>query len=236
MKTSAYFFAPRAGRATCSFNVTAHFLGRITLSLALVLILSTQAFAQIGQEDPSQETLLGGELRSSGYGAVSMKFTPIQGQLGTLVGGYGGWLINKTLLIGGGGYGLITNIPASAAANLPGRSLSLGYGGIVLEYIGMSDRVFHYGVQTMIGWGGASYYTPRTGNQFNNPRTFIEPNASSGIFVVEPTVYAELNVLKWLRLNLGGGYRFVSGVDMPGLSNADLSNYSITLQLKFGTF
>lgn len=184
------------------------------------------------EEEESGETaeaLLQGPLRSSGYGALSMKFTPIQGQFGTMLGGYGGWFINKTLLIGGGGYGLATAIPASER---PGANISLGYGGFVVEYVGNSDKVFHYAVQTLIGWGGVGTY-PQRGFTFSSPYPEFRV---SPIFVVEPSVLAELNLTKFLRLAVGAGYRFASGIDLEGISNADISTFSMIVNLKFGSF
>lgn len=176
-------------------------------------------------DDESAEALFAGPLRSSGYGAFSTKFTPIQGQFGTMIGGYGGWFINKALLIGGGGYGLTTNIPATQR---PGESISFGYGGIVLEYVGASDKVFHYAVQTMIGWGGVGFYRPRD-------FSFSSRNTSP-VMVIEPSLMAELNITNFLRLSVGGGYRFVTGVELSGLTNADMSGVSAMVNIKFGSF
>jgi hypothetical protein len=47
---------------------------------------------------------------------------------------------------------------------------------------------------------------------------------------------AELNITNFLRLALGGGYRFVTGVDISGLTNADVSGASLSLNFKFGGF
>ena len=188
------------------------------------------AFAQTPSktnDDEGAEALFSGPLRSSGYGAVSTKFTPIQGQFGTMIGGYGGWFINKTLLIGGGGYGLTTNLTTPSRI---GENISFGYGGIVLEYVGASDKVFHYAVQTMVGWGGVGFYRPRDFSSLTS-RSNVSP-----VLVIEPSLMAELNITNFLRLALGGGYRFVTGVDISGLTNADVSGVALSLNFKFGGF
>ena len=38
------------------------------------------------------------------------------------------------------------------------------------------------------------------------------------------------------RLNVGAGYRFVSGLDLASLENSDLSSFSGVLEFKFGSF
>lgn len=177
-------------------------------------------------DEPEGEALFNGPLRSTGYGALGFKFTPIQGNFGTMLGGYGGWFINKTLLIGGGGYGLTSQISSTTRT---GQNISFGYGGIVLEYVGLSDKVFHYAVQGFVGWGGAGFYTP---GRFTN----FDRSATTGLMVFEPSVLAELNVTNFLRVSAGGGYRIVTGSTLEGLSNADLSSYSISLNIKFGSF
>jgi hypothetical protein len=56
------------------------------------------------------------------------------------------------------------------------------------------------------------------------------------VFVIEPSLLAELNVTNFLRLAVGGGYRFATGVELSGLTNADLSGVSVSVNLKFGSF
>ncbi len=49
------------------------------------------------------ETLVSGELESSGFGAPVVKFTQIDCKFGLLVVGCGGWIMNHTFIIGGCG-------------------------------------------------------------------------------------------------------------------------------------
>ena len=67
------------------------------------ILLTGMTFSQ-------EETLLSGKLQSGGFGAPTVKFTLIDGLGAVLVGGYGGWLINHSFLIGVGGYGLANAI------------------------------------------------------------------------------------------------------------------------------
>jgi hypothetical protein len=56
--------------------------------------------------------------------------------------------------------------------------------------------------------------------------------------VAEPMLFVELNVIKWVRVCVGGGYRYVEGVDgsRVNLNSCDLRGASAELQLKFGFF
>ena len=54
------------------------------------------------------------------------------------------------------------------------------------------------------------------------------------VTVFEPSIGVEVNVFRWMRVGLEGGYRFVTSVDAPGLDDTDFSSPIIGLRLKFG--
>jgi hypothetical protein len=56
------------------------------------------------------------------------------------------------------------------------------------------------------------------------------------VFVMEPTVGVEMNITTFFRLGFGASYRYVSGVNIYGLTNKELSDVTGTITLKFGTF
>ena len=60
--------------------------------------------------------------------------------------------------------------------------------------------------------------------------------ASDLIWVLEPTVSLEMNVMKFFRIGAGASYRYVLGVDSGGLTNEDFGGLSAMLILKFGRF
>lgn len=184
-----------------------------------------------------QETLLHGKVENGGFGGPVVKFSQIDKEFAVFVGGYGGWLINHTFMIGGGGFGLANQIRGSQAAQVyygTGNNLRLqfGYGGLMLEYIGEHNRLVHYYISTLVGAGGVNYdYI----DNLYSPYHDIFDRASA-CFVFEPSAGAELNVTRFFRLNAGAGYRFVSGSHLVGISDAQLSDFSINLTFKFGKF
>lgn len=196
----------------------------------LVLFTAPVLFAQ-------DETLLNfGEIEHGGYGALVINFANVKEELGVMVGGYGGWLINHSFLIGGGGFGLANNIKAPDAAQPDGAAttsenllyLKEGYGGLILEYIFNSNKLVHYNIQTLIG-GGAVTYSLK--NQYD-----VNADKNSPFFVWEIGANAEVNVVKYFRLCLGGKYKLVSGVDMVGIEDSDLGGVNFALTFKFGSF
>jgi hypothetical protein len=223
---------------------------RITLAFAAFCAVFAHSFAAANAQntqdastqtappqESSTEVLFSGNTRFGGYGGPVVKFSPFKGQLATWVGGYGGVLIDGTLFIGGGGYGMTSNIAADPSiAN--GYSVGVGYGGAMIEYIGNSDKLLHYGVSLLIGGGIADYiYRPADG--FSNrviPRG-NSPYAPATYFVLEPGAYAEVNLARWFRIAAGVSYRYANGGNsLPGITGADLSNVSGNLIFKFGRF
>jgi hypothetical protein len=54
------------------------------------------------------------------------------------------------------------------------------------------------------------------------------------IFVVQPSLGAELNLLRWCHASVHGGYRFVNDVSIDTYSDNDFSGLYGELTLKFG--
>ena len=180
------------------------------LLIAALLAVSSPALAQ------EESTLVSGEFHSGGFGAPVVKFSSAVDKFAVFVGGRGGWIINHTFVLGGGGYGLANDIRLT---DIGTRDLEFGYGGLELEYINSSDNVFHFTVYTLIGGGGIT-------TDFGD----------DAVFVLEPAVNGELNITTYFRINAGVGYRWVSGVDTPGLSTSDMSAFVGQMSLKFGAF
>jgi len=200
----------------------------------VMLLFLVSSTLLLSQED---ETLVDiGKIEHGGYGALAINFTNVKNDIGVMVGGYGGWLINHSFMIGGGGFGLANNIEAPTAAQPQGAKttsedllyLKEGYGGLILEYIFNSSKLLHYNIQTLVGGGGVTYSLK---NQYD-----VAEDKNSSFFVWEIGANAELNVVTYFRLCLGAKYRLVSGVEMVGLSDSDLSGANLALTFKFGSF
>jgi hypothetical protein len=190
----------------------------------LLLFISCQSFGQ-------EQTLVGsGEISHGGFGGPVFKYTQIKGEPAVLIGGRGGWIINHTFVIGGGGYGLVNQIEADYMINDKHPFINFGYGGLELEYIIQSDQVVHFSVYTLIGAGGITYKED-IWNDWDD-----WSSASDEFFVFEPAINVEINITSFFRLNAGVTYRFISGVYYSDLQNSDLAGFSGALTLKFGSF
>lgn len=182
----------------------------------------------------AEETLFDGKIHDSGgYGGPVVRFTQIgpHSDLGVVVGGRGGWIVNHSFILGGGGYGLVTDHdPADWETNFQNDyRLNIGYGGLFLGYIHQSDQLLHFTVETLIGWGGVNY------SQFDEDYDDSDYNGDS-FFVLEPGASVEVNVTDFFRVGVGATYRYVQGVDYHALSNQDLSGLTGQIEFKFGSF
>jgi hypothetical protein len=191
--------------------------------ILLVLVFAVPALAQ-------DETLIGGDVESGGYGALVVKYGRIKGTDGVFVGGQGGWIINHALVIGGGGFGLANNVGMEGCDCL---YLGFGYGGLLLEYIVASRKLVHLSVQCLIGAGGVSSYL-----NYGDKCTGDEDSVYDGdaFFALEPGANLMLNVHKNVRMGIGATYRYVGGVQYRELTDADLSGFTGQVIFKFGSF
>jgi hypothetical protein len=192
---------------------------RLSIPLLLCCIAVAPAQAQ-------EETLAGDGFESGGFGGPVLKITPINGKTGVLIGGRGGWIINHAFILGGGAYGLVTNI----AADTPGPGgepyIEFGYGGVELEYVHQWDKLLHLSFGLLIGGGEVGC---RQANGSNS-------GDSQSFFTMEPWVNGNLNVTGFFRISVGISYRWVTGANSPAASDSDLSGVAGILLLRFGSF
>jgi hypothetical protein len=178
------------------------------------------------------QTLLGRGAHHGGYGAPEVKLTTLTGDAALLVGGQGGWIINKRLLVGAAGYGLTTShTPLPELTRPYGSSqIMFGYGGPRLGLVFASQRVLHATIGVLVGAGGVGVMSHDVAQ--DKYRT----HNGAAFFALEPQVELEINVHHNFRLALSGAYRYIGNTDQPGLRSSDLSGPSAGLALKFGVF
>jgi hypothetical protein len=181
--------------------------------------------------------------------APEVRVTEIDDRTATLVGGYGGWLTDRTILIGAGGYWL---------ANGDGRELA--YGGAVVEWAVRGRERIGFAVRGLVGVGRATLESSLFGDlgdrDIDVPRLFgrfgrrgqsfghggdlrIPVVGGSGFtvrvedtfLVAEPQVTFIWNAADWMRLNIGAGYRVVGATDWFG---DRLNGASGSVSVQFG--
>ena len=200
-------------------------------TLVFVIMLSAFAANLAAQE----QTLFNDDTEKGGFGGPVVKLTSIRNQNAVMVGGRGGWIIDHSLLLGGGGYAVASEVdaPEGALSFFEGPlDIEFAYFGFEMEYVVHPKSLGHFSFYTLIG-GGAINYVKDVGPVTRSNEQAGETNF---VFVLEPAVNAELNVTTWFRLNAGASYRLVTRVSQPGLKDSDFNGMTATLTFKFGNF
>ncbi len=182
-----------------------------------------------------QQTLFSGPYSHGGYGGPRLMVSTINGELGILVGGHGGWVMNHSMFIGGGGYGLVNQIKAPTAKDSTQRYVDFGYVGVELGAILASNSIVHLRVSTLIGGGGLS--TSWRDNYYEEYDHHGPYYSGDAFFMAEPTVEMVVNMTPWMRLTAGASYRYIDGIETDSdLSDADFTGPSAMVSLNFGKF
>lgn len=219
----------------------------MTRSIALLITLCATWLvlpSAAGAQTPAASSPLQIEPIDSGFVvAPDARLTEVNDTFATLAGVYGGWLTDRTLLVGAGGYWL---------ANRDDNFTMQYFGGVGSWTIGARRKL---GVRAgaLIGGGSATLAKtygdlfgeiPASAPGFDRDRrlsfrgrggspitsaTLVRVNED--FFIAEPQVNAVLSLTKWMRLDVGVGYRLIGGAD---LLNDDLRGISGSIALQLG--
>jgi hypothetical protein len=199
-------------------------LNGVILILAITMVLSsTVAYSQ---EDDSTETLFRSNVHVSELWTPEVKINSIQGDIGTLIGFYGGALFNHTFLLG-----------ISGGVNLSHPRINYGYFGVIGQYIYRPEKLVHCSVQWLLAHGSAKDY--------ENPKSSLFDNfwniSGAGFYLMEPGFNLEINLGRRVILATGVSYRYVTGlskdnenISITHVTNNDLSGVNFNIGLKFG--
>jgi hypothetical protein len=209
------------------------------LSFIMMISFVGSLFAQDENKNPQEyKTLFGNEPVSHGaYGGLSVNYSQIDGNDAILVGARGAWIINHSLAIGFGGYGFANDLKYEKIYDGIHDNFFLagGYGGLLIEPIIAARQPVHVSFPILIGAGGISYintYWSEYDHRYDDAYTLD----SDAFFVLEPGIELELNMLKFMRIAIGGYYRYTSDIALYDTPKDVLHGFSTGITLKFGKF
>lgn len=206
----------------------------LLISILFTLTLS----AQEKENNEEFRTLFGGDKTThGGYGGLLINYSQIDGKDAMLVGARGGWIINHGISIGLGGYGFANDLSYETNINESYQNYSLagGYGGLVIEPIIGAKWPVHVSIPILIGAGGIAYINNYYGRpDYDSYNPYAEQ--ANAYFVLEPGIEVELNMVKFMRLAVGGYYRYTSDLNLADLDTKVLDGFSVGLVMKFGKF
>jgi hypothetical protein len=161
----------------------------------------------------SEETMFnsGGGIRLTGiWGGSNNALTDFEDDFNLSSGGFFTFEINNNFLIGWAGY--------DSDVTGDGREIDIKGNDLLLGYMFNSDQVIHPLFYLQTGRG----------------KLKIQGEGEDGVFVLQPTVGAEINIARFFRLGIDGGYRFYSDTSLNGYSDKDFSGPVLGIRLKFG--
>jgi hypothetical protein len=192
-----------------------HLLRAIVAALLVLTFAPRVANAQT-QGPQTQGPMIVERVHSGFLVAPDFKITEVDGKTGGLAGGYGGWLTDNRLFIGGAGYWLANT----------SRDRRMAYGGLVLQWLSRADRPIGWSVKGLVGGGQATLATSvdrlvpldlrgfpfgRLDDRALRPTlTSIRVRTQQGFFVAEPEADLLIRVTRHMRLTVGAGYRAVA--------------------------
>jgi hypothetical protein len=211
--------------------------------LAVSLCFAATLFAQDDQKTNSGEEQMktlfssGKKVKVGWFASFEPAYTEIDGYSAYLGGFSGGVIIDHQLSIGLAGRGWYTGHSYPNFQDTLSASLVGGYGGLLIEYTLFPKSLVHVTFPVLIGGGGAAYVEDWQQYKWeNNYHHDMKVFSSDAYFVIEPGVRAELNIVKWMRLNAGVSYRILSGMKLKPEPSGKLNGFTATVGFKFGKF
>ncbi len=201
----------------------------LVLIVGIVIGLTSLVYAQEQTAEQNRQeqmqTLFGYDAKITGCGSLEAKFTRLNGQDAVLLGGHGGVIFNRYFYFGIGAYGLVTNNQFSGVVPEDDLNLEMGYTGLMMGFNIMPKKVVHFSVPLFVGVGNM---------EIEHDHVFVE---NSAFLVFEPGLNLEVNVVHFMKIGLGAGYRIIHGTNLRNsISDDDFSYWSGNFSIVFGKF
>ncbi len=187
-----------------------------------LMLISASVSAQVTKPE---RTLFGPDVTFAEVWAPEVKLNSIQGKTGTLIGMYGGVVINRTVLLG-----------FTGGVNLGHPTVNYGYFGGIAQYILYPGKMLHISGQMIIAYG--------TTKDYENPKSGLLDNfwniSGERFAMTEPGINIEVNLSERVTFVSGVSYRYVSGldpnneyIDITHVTNQDMGGLNFNIGLKF---
>jgi hypothetical protein len=184
----------------------------------LTTVIAFSVFMLSAQNEKPTHYIFGnnGKISVNGFGAPIVEFSSKGESFSVSSGGGGAVLFNQTFYIGAYGMGLATEHDVEGLIvkqsngeiiKYPTMRTVFGHGGFWLGYIHNRKDAIHWGASAKIGWGTIGLVDADFEND-SHTKVGLDQ-----VFVLTPQIEMEMNLTRWFKINIGAGYRYVSGVD-----------------------
>jgi hypothetical protein len=203
-------------------------MGKVLRLFYIGILLMNIPSLLLAQDDDYEHLLKGKKIRFSAFAGPIFELSSVHKNFGFSSGGGGALLLNQTLFIGGYGLSLAPVIGKDVSIegiNYTYAEIGFGHGGIWLGYIHDFKKLIHIGGSTKFGWGKISLQENRLPDDYKD-----------NVLVITPQVEVEVNVSKWFKVNVGGGYRIVTSVNDTVFRQKEFNSPQATVGFLFGWF
>jgi len=218
------------GRQTYTSNITIR-AGETTALNVLLSAATPQPPPPPGpgpvpQRPPSARSPQPGTVTDAQDGAVfapEVKFTEVNHEFATLVGGYGGYVFGGEVMIGGGGYWQANST----------NGLRIAYFGPVFEWRALRGKAIGLNLHALVG--GGTTYSDYYGGYYGYYPPFAHPHYAygypyayyyEGFFIADPEAQ--------LVMHLGSGVRVLGSVGYRATSIGRLNGVTGGISVQFG--
>lgn len=175
------------------------------------------ALCLVGQVHAQKDETLFNKLKITGaWGGATTNFTTAGDDNLVLSGGFGGLEFAKDYFIGFGG---VSTVGDFFLDDLSSDRYQMNYNGLILGYAPSAYKLVHLQGSLLLGAGDVRNRDSLEEDQF---------------IVVKPSIGAEINVVRWFRIGVSGGYRALFDTDLSAASNGELSRAFGQISFKFG--
>jgi hypothetical protein len=197
----------------------------------LLLLFFAIATTITAQNNEDTKTVFGKGKPEIGYFvSPSFQFGEIAGSTAVLPGLGIGIVLNNRIYLG-------LNYKYIATENTPeGESdnrlyLDQRYCGLRFEYAIQPKSVVHFNFPVELGVGETELDLK---DSYENEG--LVPTDDAWFAYLEPGVALEINLHKYIKLNISGGYRFVSSLSFRSLTEKNINGITCSAGLKIGLF
>jgi hypothetical protein len=197
----------------------------------LSMLFFAIAITTTAQTNEGVKTFFGNGKPEIGYFlSPSCQIGSIAGSTAVMTGIGAGILFNSKYYLGLN-YKFITteNTPVGELDNR--LYLDQRYFGLRFEYAIQPKSVVHFNFPVEFGVGETELDLK---DSYENEG--LVPTNDAWFAYLEPGVALEINLHKYIKLNISGGYRFVSNVSFRNLTEKDIMGISCSARLKIGIF
>ncbi len=169
------------------------------------------------------------------YFGFHSEYSQIAGYDAYGAGGTIAVIANHGLAIGLTGKGFFSEAFDENMTTHTSYSYTGGYGGILIEPIVFPKYPVHVSFPIILGAGGIAtsmltdYYYP-----YEYTQVYVD--SAEPFLIAEPGMEVEFNIARWMRLSVGGSYRFTTAVESTRLESNPLDGFTAGFSMKFGKF